>query len=145
MNTYPVNQVFLGNQSLDSQLQLLKTYEDQLKRMTLEASIWSKIDAEVNNLTMDQKQKLFSRPEYIEINSQIQNKVQLELLNLVKSKVESDEDGKELLKNLLEVIKKQKKEIIAESNRELDLFNRFKEFSKMNPDSTYEDFIKSIM
>lgn len=39
MNTYPVNQVFLGNQSLDSQLQLLKTYEDQLKRMTLEASI----------------------------------------------------------------------------------------------------------
>lgn len=145
MNTYPVNQVFLGNQSLDSQLQLLKTYEDQLKRMTPEASIWSKIDAEVNNLTMDQKQKLFSRPEYIEINSQIQNKVQLELLNLVKSKVENDEDGKELLKNLLEVIKKQKKEIIAESNRELDLFNRFKEFSKMNPDSTYEDFIKSIM
>lgn len=145
MNTYPVNQVFLGNQSLDSQLQLLKTYEDQLKRMTPEVSIWSKIDAEVNNLTMDQKQKLFSRPEYIEINNQIQNKVQLELLNLVKSKVENDEDGKELLKNLLEVIKKQKKEIIAESNRELDLFNRFKEFSKMNPDATYEDFIKSIM
>jgi len=145
MNTYPVNQVFLGNQSLDSQLQLLKTYEDQLKRITPEVSIWNKIDAEVNNLTMDQKQKLFSKPEYIEINSQIQNKVQLELLNLVKSKVESDEDGKELLKNLLEVIKKQKKEIIAESNRELDLFNRFKEFSKMNPDTTYEDFVKSIM
>lgn len=39
MNTYPVNQVFLGNQSLDSQLQLLKTYEDQLKRITPEVSI----------------------------------------------------------------------------------------------------------
>lgn len=39
MNTYPVNQVFLGNQTLDSQLQLLKSYEEQIKRMSPEVSL----------------------------------------------------------------------------------------------------------
>lgn len=145
MNTYPVNQVFLGNQTLDSQLQLLKSYEEQIKRMSPEVSLWTKIDNEINSLTDSQKQKLFGKPEYIELNNQIQIKVQGELLNLVKSKVESDEEGKDLLKSLLDTIKKQKREIIEESNKELELFNKFKEFSKSNPDITYEQFIKMNM
>ena len=66
-------------------------------------------------------------------------------MNLVKSKVESDEEGKDLLKSLLDTIKKQKREIIEESNKELELFNKFKEFSKSNPDITYEQFIKMNM
>lgn len=145
MNTYPVNQVFLGNQTLDSQLQLLKSYEEQIKRMSPEVSLWTKIDNEINSLTDSQKQKLFGKPEYIELNNQIQIKVQGELLNLVKSKVESGEEGKDLLKSLLDTIKKQKREIIEESNKELELFNKFKEFSKSNPDITYEQFIKMNM
>lgn len=145
MNTYPVNQVFLGNQTLDSQLQLLKSYEEQIKRMSPEVSLWTKIDNEINSLTDSQKQKLFGKSEYIELNNQIQIKVQGELLNLVKSKVESDEEGKDLLKSLLDTIKKQKREIIEESNKELELFNKFKEFSKSNPDITYEQFIKMNM
>ena len=83
--------------------------------------------------------------KFIELNNQIQIKVQGELLNLVKSKVESDEEGKDLLKSLLDTIKKQKREIIEESNKELELFNKFKEFSKSNPDITYEQFIKMNM
>ena len=145
MNTYPVNQVFLGNQTLDSQLQLLKSYEEQIKRMSPEVSLWTKIDNEINSLTDSQKQKLFGKPEYIELNNQIQIKVQEKVLNLVKSKVESDEEGKDLLKSLLDTIKKQKREIIEESNKELELFNKFKEFSKSNPDITYEQFIKMNM
>ena len=76
--------------------------------------------------------------EYIDLNTQLQGKVQIELLNLVKSKIEV----KSLLKSLLDIIKSKKKVIIDESNRELELFNKFREFSKSNPDITYEQFIK---
>lgn len=152
MNPYPVNQVFLGdpilsNPNVDSQLQFLKNYEERLKSLKEipDNPIWNQIDTEINSLTDDQKQKLFNKEDYVELNNQLQNKVQLELLNLVKSKIENTEEGKSLLKVLLDIIKKQKKNIIAESNKELELFNKFKEFSKQNPDITYEQFIKMSM
>lgn len=154
MNPYPVNQVFLGSNSLlsdsniDAQLQVLKSYEEKLKNYKTEVadnSIWNKIDLEISSLTDDQKQRLFNKQDYINLNSQLQNKVQIELLNLVKSKIESDQEGNKLLLELYEVIKTQKKQIIEESNRELELFNKFREYSKNNPEITYEQFIKMNM
>lgn len=154
MNPYPVNQVFLGSNSLlsdsniDAQLQVLKSYEEKLKNYKTEVadnSMWNKIDLEISSLTDDQKQKLFNKQDYINLNSQLQNKVQIELLNLVKSKIESDQEGNKLLLELYEVIKTQKKQIIEESNRELELFNKFREYSKNNPEITYEQFIKMNM
>lgn len=143
----PINQVFLGdsmlsNQNLDAQLQLLKSYEEKIKKLQNQPGIWDQIDSELSVLNEDQKQKLYSMSEYINLNTQLQGKVQIELLNLVKSKIESDEEGKSLLKSLLDIIKSKKKVIIDESNRELELFNKFREFSKSNPDITYEQFIK---
>ena len=154
MNPYPVNQVFLGSNSLlsdsniDAQLQVLKSYEEKLKNYKTEVadnSIWNKIDLEISSLTDDQKQRLFNKQDYINLNSQLQNKVQIELLNLVKSKIESDQEGNKLLLELYEVVKTQKKQIIEESNRELELFNKFREYSKNNPEITYEQFIKMNM
>ena len=143
----PINQVFLGdsmlsNQNLDAQLQLLKSYEEKIKKLQNQPGIWDQIDSELSVLNEDQKQKLYSMSEYIDLNTQLQGKVQIELLNLVKYKIESDEEGKSLLKSLLDIIKSKKKVIIDESNRELELFNKFREFSKSNPDITYEQFIK---
>lgn len=147
INMNPINQVFLGdsmlsNQNLDAQLQLLKSYEEKIKKLQNQPGIWDQIDSELSVLNEDQKQKLYSMSEYIDLNTQLQGKVQIELLNLVKSKIESDEEGKSLLKSLLDIIKSKKKVIIDESNRELELFNKFREFSKSNPDITYEQFIK---
>ena len=132
----------LSNQNLDAQLQLLKSYEEKIKKLQNQPGIWDQIDSELSVLNEDQKQKLYSMSEYINLNTQLQGKVQIELLNLVKSKIESDEEGKSLLKSLLDIIKSKKKVIIDESNRELELFNKFREFSKSNPDITYEQFIK---
>ncbi len=154
MGPYPVNQVFLGSNSLltdsniDVQLQMLKSYEERLKSYkneSIDNSIWNKIDLEISSLTEDQKQKLFSKPDYINLNDYLQTKVQNELLNLVKSKIESDQEGNKLLIDLYNVIKIQKKQIIEESNKELELFNKFKEFSKSNSEVTYEQFIKMNM
>ena len=66
-------------------------------------------------------------------------------MNLVKSKIESDVEGSKLLSELYEVIKAQKKQIVEESNKELELFNKFREYSKNNPEITYEQFIKTNM
>lgn len=154
MSNYPVNQVFLGsdpfsNQSLDidSQLQLLKSYENKLnnlKRVPTEVlpSIWAEIDKEIDPLTIDQRKVLFTSKEYIENNSKIENLVQLELLNLVRGKIETSESGKELLTTQLNIVKKLKSTIVEESNREIELFKQFREYSKNNPGTTYDDFIK---
>lgn len=159
MNNYPVNQVFLGggdpflgNQGdIDTQLSTLKMYEEKLNMLRNRQSqlknqdntIWNSIDQEIQPLTDDQKKKLFSNSDYIRINNQLQSLVQAELLNLVKSKIENSEGGKELLKSQLKLVQENKKTIIQESNNEIELFRKFKEFSKSNPSVTYEEFLKN--
>lgn len=159
MNNYPVNQVFLGggdpflgNQGdIDTQLSTLKMYEEKLNMLRNRQSqlknqdntIWNSIDQEIQPLTDDQKKKLFNNSDYIRINNQLQSLVQAELLNLVKSKIENSEGGKELLKSQLKLVQENKKTIIQESNNEIELFRKFKEFSKSNPNVTYEEFLKN--
>lgn len=161
MNTaYPVNQVFLGgdnnpfnsNLDIDTQIQALKAYEEKLKNIrnktnnptkSAESSLWSKIDNEVVPLTMDQRKVLSTNKDYISIGEELQSFVQLELLNLVKDKIESHPEGNKLLTSQLELVKKLKSTIVEESNREMELFKKFREFSKAHPDVTYEEFIKS--
>ena len=37
-----------------------------------------------------------------------------------------------------------KPKIVEDSNREVELFRRFREYSKTNPDVTYDDFLKQM-
>ena len=68
--------------------------------------------------------------------------VQTELLNLVKAKVESTSEGKDLLQRQLKLVKKLKNKIVEETDNEMAIFKKFREFSKDNPGLTYEEFIK---
>jgi hypothetical protein len=43
----------------------------------------------------------------------------------------------------LKIIKKLKSKIIDDTNREMEMFKKFKEFSKTNPTVTYDEFIKA--
>ena len=79
--------------------------------------------------------------EYLEVYSSIQMMVHNELLNLVKVKIESSEVGRKLLEKQLESLRKIRKRIDENDKKDMDLFNRFKEFSKDNPNVTYEQFI----
>lgn len=158
---YPVNQVFLGNnqdpllsQDLDSQIQSLQRYQDSLKNMRdkqqsqatmpTQELLWDKIDSEIVPLTTEQREKLFNNSEYAENNEQIQLLVQEEVLNLVRSKIELSPRGKEILSKQLHLVKNIKESVIEESNREMELFKRFREFSKSHPNVTYEEFIKTL-
>lgn len=163
----PVNQVILGGDpllggsvignNLDEQLQLLERYKQNLEaakqmkqqlqqptsQSTSQKLIWDDIDAEVEPMTDEQKSRLLQDGDYAETYTKIQNMVNAELLNLVKGRVESTPEGKELLSHQLKTVKRLKSKIIDETNREMEMFRRFREYSKQHPGVTYDEFIKA--
>lgn len=151
---YPVNQVILGGDSmfnnledLDLQIQRMEAYKRKLQQLKSSQNIaatpiWDAIDNEVNAMHEEHKNKLFDNSEYSDLYIKIQAITQAELLSLVKGKIEASQEGKELLQSQLSLIKKLKTKIAEETSREMDLFNRFKEYSRSRPDVTYDEFIK---
>lgn len=165
----PVNQVILGGgdpllgnsmvgNSLDEQLQLIEKYKQNLeaaKQLRQQAQsvqqpvpqrmIWDEIDAEINPMTDEQKERMLQDEDYVDTYTKIQGMVQAEILNLVKGRIEANPEGKELLQRQLKIVKKLKGKIIQETNREMEMFRKFREFSKTHPEVTYEEFIKASM
>lgn len=161
----PINQVFVGgdpllgnsaiSNNLDEQLQMIEKYKQnleaarQMKQQSLPQTIvpqkliWDDIDSEVNPMTEEQKSRLLQDESYVDNYTKIQSMVNNEILNLVKGRIESTPEGRELLSNQLKTVKKLKSKIIDETNREMQTFMKFKEFSKLNPEITYEEFIKA--
>lgn len=150
---YPVNQVILGGDSMfnnlediDLQIQKMEAYRQRLKQLKdtniNNKLIWDEIDAEITPLSNEQKNRLSSNEEYITIYNEIQKIVQTELLNLVKSKIENSPIGKELLTKQLTLVRKLKNKIIQDTDMEMELFKKFKEYSKSHHEVTYDQFLK---
>lgn len=153
MNT-PINQVILGStpmyqfEDLDSQLANLEAQRKRIQQMKQIQNqpvklVWDDIDAEIMPLTEEQKSMLLQDQEYFEIYTKLQDMVQAEILNLVKYRIENTVEGKDLLNSQLRVLRKLKKKIIENTNKEMEAFIKFREFSKNNPGITYEEFLKS--
>lgn len=147
----------VGN-SLDEQLQLIEKYKQNLEAANQlrqqvqpvqqpvpQRMIWDEIDAEINPMTDEQKTRMLQDEDYVDTYTKIQGMVQAEILNLVKGRIEATPEGKELLQRQLKVVKKLKGKIIQETNREMEMFRKFREFSKTHPEVTYEEFIKASM
>lgn len=160
---YPVNQVFVGGDPLltpsnpmnsipniDEQIQFLEKQRQMIEAAQQQRMqphqpkrlIWDEIDSEVSPLTDEQKAMLFQNEEYTDVYNRLQMMVQSELLNLVKGRIESTEEGKELLNSQLKLVKRLKGSIVDSTNREMEMFKRFREFSKQNPNITYDEFVK---
>lgn len=155
----PVSQINIGGDPLLGaqgynieeqlrQLELRRQSLESMKQLNTQAIpqtvIWNEIDAEIKVLTPAQIQKLFENEEYVKIYSRIQELVNAEILNLVKYKIESSNEGNQLLKNQLDILRKLKTKIVEDTDREVALFKQFKEFSKTNPNVTYDEFLKAI-
>lgn len=156
----PVSQINIGGDPLLTtqgynieeqlrQLELRRQSLESLKQLNPQAMpnssiIWNEIDSEVKVLSNEQLQKLFENEDYVRIYSRIQELVNTEILNLVKPRIESSPEGKQLLQEQLNIVRKMKPKIVEDSNREVELFRRFREFSKTNPDVTYDDFLKQM-
>lgn len=154
---YPVNQVILGGDSMfnslddiDTQIQKMEAYRQKLKQLKESQGqpsqskhmIWEDIDAEISPMSNEQKSRLLQDTDYVDTYNELQSMVQAELLNLVKGKIESTEAGKELLNKQLRIVKRLKIKIIDDTNREMELFKKFKEYSKNHPNASYSEFIK---
>jgi hypothetical protein len=155
---YPVNQVILGGDPIlsqmndfDTQMQMLELQKKKLQQLKQQVQttpknyIWDEIDAEIRPLSEEQKERLMSNRDYVHNYNSIQALVQAELINLIKGKIESTPEGKELLQSQLKLARQLKGQIIEDTNREMQTFKKFKEFSKTNPGVTYEEFIKASM
>ena len=156
----PISQINIGGDPLlgtpgfniEEQLRQLEARRQTLESMKQlnpqaipQASlIWNEIDAEVKVLSNEQLQKLFENTDYARIYNKIQEMVGAEILNLVKARIESTPEGKQLLTEQLTIVRKLKPQILEEANREVELFRRFREFSKTNPEVTYEEFLKQM-
>lgn len=140
------------------QLQLIEKYKQnleaakQLKQQVQpvqqpvpQRMIWDEIDAEISPMTDEQKTRMLQDEDYVDTYTKIQDMVQAEILNLVKGRIEATPEGKELLQRQLKIVKKLKGKIIQETNREMEMFRKFREFSKTHPEVTYEEFIKASM
>lgn len=167
----PINQVILGGgdpllgnsmvgNSLDEQLQLIEKYKQnleaakQLRQQVQPAQqpipqpqrmVWDEIDAEISPMSDEQKTRMLQDEDYVDTYTKIQDMVQAEILSLVKGRIEATPEGKELLQRQLKIVKKLKSKIIQETNREMEMFRKFREFSKTHPEVTYEEFIKASM
>lgn len=160
---YPVNQVILGGDSmfnsnldaLDIQIQKMEEYRQRLKQLKKQQQqppisqpkklIWDEIDSEISPMSNEQKDRLLQDSDYVDTYNKLQSIVQSELLNLVKSKIESTEVGKELLSKQLGIVRRLKTKIINDTNREMEVFKKFKEYSKEHPNTSYDEFIKENM
>lgn len=154
----PINQITIGGDPLLSsqgfnieeqlkQLELRKQSLEAMKQLNTQAIpqsvLWDSIDSEIKVLSQEQILKLFENQEYSTIYTRIQELVNAEIINLVKCRIENTAEGKQLLQEQLNIIKRMKPLIVEETNREVELFKRFREYSKSNPNITYEEFIKT--
>lgn len=109
-----------------------------------QVSAWDLIDSEIEPLTTEQRNMLANNEEYVNNYNSLQAMVQTEVLNLVRAKIEGSPEGKALLDSQLKLVKNLKTSIIEMSQREMQLFNAFKEASAKNPSLTYDEFIKTM-
>ena len=158
----PLNQFILGGDSMfssnlddiDTQIQRMELYRQRLKQIKESQQIqnsqpqrliWDEIDSEITPMSSEQKNRLLQDQDYTSIYTELQSMVQSELLNLVKAKIEGSERGKDLLQKQLKIVRKLKTKIIEDTDREMEMFKRFKEYSKEHPNTSYDEFIKETM
>ena len=158
----PLNQFILGGDSMfsnnlddiDTQIQRMELYRQRLKQIKESQQIqnsqpqrliWDEIDSEITPMSSEQKNRLLQDYDYTSIYTELQSMVQSELLNLVKAKIEGSERGKDLLQKQLKIVRKLKTKIIEDTDREMEMFKRFKEYSKGHPNTSYDEFIKETM
>ena len=124
--------------------QLKSDIDNRTKQLPRKENVWDYIDNEVASLNDDQKKILFNDGKYKEYDAQLQGIIQKELIGLVKDRIASSSTGKQLLSDMFNYIKTVKPNIIAEANKDLELFKKFQIAVSVNPNLTYTEFIKSL-
>lgn len=125
----------------DAKARVLPPVEGETKNSI---SLWASIDAEIESLTDDQRAILAEDEVYRSIDGELQYMIQMELVNSVKDKVANSKRGRELLEKQLANVKDKKSKIVAEGNKQMELFKKFQIAAQANPELTYVEFVKAV-
>ena len=159
-----MNNIFLGGSNNDPLLQgmdinnrikALNEYMKDLEAMrdsinrpisgkSDKTPIWDSIDMEISSLSDKQKELLMQKKEYVDNYTALQALINTEIMNQIKPIIESSLRGKDLLEKQLEITKRLKKEVVEETDKEMEIFKKWQIASKKNPKLTYEEFSKTI-
>lgn len=133
------------SQEIENRMRYLQEMKNNIEnRSNSTPTLWNTIDSEINSMNDEQKSILFSDKNYIEIDTQLKQLVQQFLIDSVKNKIEQSEIGRSLLQKQLDYIRSNKQTIINESNKKLEIFEKFKIAASANPNITYKEFCESI-
>lgn len=124
--------------------QLIEEYRRKVEYPQSRNPIWDKIDAEVSALTDEQKKLLANDEDYKAVQEELAIKVQEHLLQLIKPRIEATEDGQKLLQKVYDAAVLAKKKVVAESNKEMEIFKQWQAFSVSHPEATYQQFIEAM-
>lgn len=106
--------------------------------------IWDKIDSELSSLTDAQRDIVLHDEDYQKAQQELATLVQAQLINLVKPQIENSENGKKLLEKVYDATTLAKKKAVNETEKKLKIFEQFQLYSVKHPNTTYEEFVKTL-
>lgn len=128
----------------ESQSQIIEEYRRKVEtQSTSRTPLWDKIDAEIAPLTDEQKVRVYNDSDYKELQNQLQVLVTEQILQIVKPHIEQTDKGKELLGKMYDTVIVSKKQVVAETNKEMEMFRLWQDYSKKHPEATYAEFLKN--
>jgi hypothetical protein len=143
MRDFINNDPLLGNFQQERS-QLIEEYRRKVEYQGSRTPLWDKIDAEVSALTDSQKQLLIEDEDYKAAQNELAVKIQEHILQLVKPRIEATEDGQKLLQKVYDAAIVAKKKVVAESNKEMEMFKQWQTYSVSHPEATYQQFVEAI-
>ena len=143
MASFINNDPLLGNYQQERS-QILEEYRRKIEYPQTRNPIWDKIDAEVSSLTDEQKKLFVEDDDYKVVQDELAVKIQEQVLQLVKPRIEATEDGQKLLQRMYDVVVTTKKKVVSETNKEMEIFKQWQRYSVSHPEATYQQFIESI-
>lgn len=140
INNDPLLGAYKQNQS-----QIVEEYRRKVETQSSSRTpLWDKIDGEIAPLSEDQKVRVMNDDEYLSLQEQLQVLVSEQILHLIKPQIEATDRGKELLGKIYDCVQVAKKKVIQETNKEMEMFRLWQDYSKKHPEATYAEFLKSV-
>lgn len=143
MSSFINNDPLLGNFQQERS-QILEEYRRKIDYPQSRNPIWDKIDAEVSSLTDEQKKLFMEDSDYKAVQDELAIKIQEQVLQLVKPRIEATEDGQKLLQKMYDTVVVTKKKVVSETTKEMELFKQWQNYAVAHPEATYQQFITAI-
>lgn len=150
MGMFESDPLLSGGRSLDRLAQENEVYSQKLQELkqvpgitsqqhvSTSTPIWDEIDRIISSLNDKEKSVISNNKEYYENSVAIQEKVNSELISLVKGKIEASSEGKAILEQQLSLVRRAAR-LAKEDTAKKDAL--FQEYITEHSNMTWQEFI----